>query len=183
MKTKFFFLVIYFLGAIYLLQPSKPLPFLSEGGVSDEPGDTYQNPTQRGFYTNLKRSQVLSEVQAKLKLSIFNLSLPNYRLNFRPEEAGELVRDQIKSNYLEEIIYPLHSSVFVNGWEPKNAPANTNKPGKEVTDLSLHGVPYNAKVTLKPIDSQPLARIFIWTAIFPASYFVYKSLRLSLLNV
>lgn len=160
--------------------PAKPLPYLSEGGVSDEPGDTWQHPEQRGFYTNLNRSQVLNEVQNNVTLSIFGFKIPSYRLNYRPEEAGTLVRDQLKSNYIEEIIYPFHSSYFVNGWEPKKAPINPNRKQLVDMNLSLHGVPYDAKITLLPITSSPLARIFIWTLIFPACYFVYKSLKFSL---
>lgn len=171
---------IFVIGLIYLVQPAKPLPFLSTGGVSDEPGDTYQHPDQRGFYTNLTRGEVLTEVQEKTTLTIFGFKIPSYRLNYRPEEATTLVRDQLKSNYLEEIIYPLHSSYFVNGWEPKKAPINPNRKNPVDMNLSLHGVPYDAKITLLPITSKPVYRILIWTLIFPATYFVFKSLKMSI---
>lgn len=168
-------LILYLLGLIYLLIPAKSLPVLDMAVLSNEEGDTWQNPDQRGYYTNLTRGQVLNQIQQKFKLSIFNLTLPSYRLNYRPEEAGTLIRDQLKSNYLEEIVYPFHSSLFVNGWEPKLAP----KRGQvQISDLNLaiYGIPYEAKITLKPISSSPFSRFFIWTVIFPLTYLVYQSL-------
>lgn len=177
---KYFFLIIYFLGLVYLLPSIPELPQLAQATLSNEPGDTWQNPDQRGYYTNLKRADVLNEIQEKSKITIFGYKVPNYRLNYRPEEAHELVRDQLKSNYFEEVVYPLRSSIFVNGWEPKNSPAYANKPAKEIPDISIYGVPYNAKITLKPNNSYPLARFLVWTAIFPLSYFVYLSLMRSI---
>ncbi len=175
-------LPIYFFGLVYLLAPTPSLPELSNAVLSNEPGDTVQNPDQRGYYTNSSRQQVLSEIQKNFKINFLGYKIPSYRLNFRPEEAGELVRDQLKSNYLEEIIYPLHSSVFVNGWEPKKSPAYANKQSLEVPDISIYGVPYEAKITLKPTTSTSPLRVFVWTLIFPLSYLVLKSLTISLSN-
>lgn len=179
---KAFFFAIYLLGLIYLMPDIKPLPNLSSGGISDEEGDTWQNPDQKGFYSNMTRSEVLGEVQKNTSIDILGFSIPNYRLNYRPEEAGELVRDQLKSNYLEEIVYPLRSSVFVNGWEPKNSPFYAGKPAKEIPDISLRGVPYDAKITLKPVNSNLVSRLLVWSLIFPATFFAFKSLKLSIKN-
>ncbi len=104
MKTWFVLLVIYVAGVIYLVQPIPTLPTLDSATLSNEEGDTWQNPDQRGYYTNLTRSQVLNQIQTKSEIKIFGWTVPNYRLNYRPEEAHELIRDQLKSNYMEEII-------------------------------------------------------------------------------
>lgn len=167
---------LYFLGLIYLLIPTPALPRLDNAVLSNEEGDTWQNPDQRGYYTNLNRSQVLSQIQNKSRISFLGFYLPNYRLNYRPEEAGILVRDQLKSNYLEEIVYPFRNSIFVNGWEPKLAPRRNNS---DVADLNLaiYGIPYEAKITLKPTSSSPIARILIWTLVFPTAYFVFLSFK------
>ncbi len=163
---------------MYLSTPIKSLPTLSSGGLSDEEGDTWQNPAQRGYYSNMSREDVLNEVQKNTQISFLGLTIPNYRLNYRPEEAGSLVRDQLKSNYLEEIVYPLRSSVFVNGWEPKKAPIRDNKAILN-TDLSLKGIPYEAKITFRPVNSSFPHRLLVWTLIFPATYLVYLSIRTS----
>ncbi len=183
MKIKYFIVAtLFILGVIYLSLPTPALPDLRDSGRSDEEGDTWQNPDQKGFYSNLTRGEVLSDIQSKSQIKIFGFVLPSYRLNYPPEEAFTKVRDQTKSNYLEEIVYPLRNSTFVNGWEPKKAPENANVDPEEITEISLHGVAYDAKITLRPVDSLIWARLLIWTLIFPATYLVFLSFKQSLSN-
>jgi hypothetical protein len=47
-----------------------------------------------------------------------NIPLITYKLNYPPEEAQTIIRDQTRSTFLEEIVHPLRESVFVNGFEP-----------------------------------------------------------------
>jgi hypothetical protein len=173
--------VVYLLGLVYLTLPSPVYPDLTQAQRSDEAGDTWQHPDQKGYYTNLTRAEVLGQLQTKFSLKIFGLSIPSYRLNYRPEEATTLVRDQLDSYYLEEIVYPFRESLFVNGWEPTHSPKYANNP-KLHTDLSFHGTPYMSKVTLKPTHSNVIFRVLVWTLIFPATYLVYLSLKKSFQN-
>lgn len=179
---KYVLATVYVLGIFYLLQPVAQLPTLDNAVLSNEPGDTWQNPDQKGYYTNLTRSQVIDQIQQKSKISVFGISIPNYRLNYRPEESYSLVRDQLKSNYLEEVVYPLKSSIYINGWEPKNAPVYANKPKKEIPDISIYGVPYDAKITLRPVSSVVFIGLLIWTAIFPLGYLVLQSFKRSMIH-
>lgn len=172
--------LVYLVGLIYLVLPSPSYPDLRDAGRSDEPGDTWQHPDQKGFYTNLDRTQVLTDLQNKFSIKLNSLNVPSYRLNYRPEEAFDYVRDQLQSYYLEEIVYPLRESLYVNGWEPKKSPQYAGLPAKSIPDISLHGVPYSAKITLRPVSSPVWARILVWTLIFPATYFVYLSFKKSL---
>jgi len=174
--------LIYLLGLIYLILPSPAYPDLENAKRSDEPGDTWQHPDQKGYYTNLTRAEVLEQIQSKFAIKFLGFTLPSYRLNYRPEEATSLVRDQLNSYYLEEIIYPFRESIFVNGWEPTNSPKYANNPNAK-TDLYFQGTPYLSKVTLKPTNSNPLLRVVIWTLIFPVTYLVLISLKKSLKNV
>lgn len=178
MKLKYIFIFLVFtLGAVYLALPTPPLPDLRDSGRSDEAGDTWQNPDQKGFYSNLNRQEVISDIQSKTKISLLGYTIPSYRLNYPPEEAGKLVRDQLRSNYLEEIVYPMRNSTYVNGWEPKKAPRNANSSPDRFSELFLHGVPYDDKITLRPVDSALWARLFIWFLVFPATYLVYLSFK------
>ena len=170
-------ILIFVIGLIYLTLPTPALPDLRDSGRSDEEGDTWQHPDQKGFYSNLTRPEVLQNIESQSQLKIFGFTIPSYRLNYPPEEAFAKVRDQTKSNYLEEIVYPLRNSTFVNGWEPKKAPENANVDPKEITEISLHGVAYDAKITLRPVDSAVWARLFIWTLLFPTTYLVYLSFK------
>jgi len=180
MKLKYVFAgVIYLLGLVYLTLPSPVYPDLTQAGRSNEPGDTYQHPDQKGYYTNLTRAEVLAQLQAKFTVKFLGLTLPSYRLNYRPEEAFTLVRDQLDSYYLEEIVYPFRESLFVNGWEPTHSPRFV---GMKIPNISLNGIPYLSKVTLKPTNSNVFFRVVIWTLIFPASYLIFLSLKKSLKN-
>ncbi|KKS94372.1 MAG: hypothetical protein UW68_C0002G0005 [Candidatus Collierbacteria bacterium GW2011_GWB1_44_6] len=173
MKTKYLpLLLVFLIGAVYLSLPTPTLPDLRDSARSDEEGDTWQNPDQKGFYSDLTRSEVLSDIQSKSQIKFLGLTLPTYRLNYPPEDAFTLVRDQTKSNYLEEIVYPMRNSTFVNGWEPEKAPQNANLTPDEIPDISLHGVAYQAKITLRPVNSPVWARLIIWTLIFPSAYLV-----------
>jgi hypothetical protein len=171
-------LAVYFVGLVYFLSPAPSRLSLPEAVISNEAGDTWQHPDQSGYYTNLSRPSVIGHIINQFQLQVFGYKLSGYRLNYRPEEAGTLVRDQLKSNYLEEIVFPMHSSIFVNGWEPKLAPKR-GKSGTPDDNLSINGVPYQSKVTLRPINSTASARVLVWTLIFPLSHLVYLSLKYS----
>lgn len=178
MKTKLIVLgLIYILGVVYLTLPSPSYPDLGNAARSDEPGDTWQNPDQKGFFTNSSRAEVLGDIQSKFHLEFFGIKIPNYRLNYRPEDASDLVRGQLQSYYLEEIVIPFRESIFVNAWEPKKSPQYAKLPDKSKSDLFLHGVPYDVKVTLKPVSSPVWARLLVWSLIFPGTYLVLVSFK------
>ncbi len=178
MKLRFLFITaIFILGVLYLILPTPAFPDLRNSGRSDEEGDTWQHPDQKGYYSNLTRAEVLADIESQSILTFFGRRIYPYRLNYPPEDARTLVRDQLNSNYLEEIVYPLRNSIFVNGWEPKKDPRNANVPPEQIPDISLHGVPYEAKITLRPVDSPVWARLFIWVLLFPTGYLVFLSLK------
>lgn len=178
MKLKIFLAVlIYLLGVTYLVLPTPHTPNLSSAVRSDEAGDTWQHPDQKGFYTNMTRGEVLEEMQNKFALTLNGFTIPSYRLNYRPEESFQFVRDQVSSNYLEEIVYPMKDSLFVNGYEPKNAPVNRNIDPAYLPGILYKNTYYLSKVTLRPVTSSIPSRILIWTLIFPAAYLVVKSLE------
>jgi len=181
MKLKYLLVgVIYLLGLVYLTLPSPKYPDLMYAVRSDEPGDTWQNPDQKGYYTNLTRSEVLGQMQSQFVIKFLGYTIPSFRLNYRPEEAYELVRDQLNSYYLEEIVYPFRESLFVNGWEPTHSPRFVGKPEKEIPMISFHEIPYLSKVTLKQTNSNVIFRVGVWTLTFPATYLVFISLKKSL---
>jgi hypothetical protein len=172
--------LIYLLGIFYLSLPNPIYPDLSSGSLSNEPGDTWQNPGQKAFFSDQTRQDVLQDLQNSFSLSFLGKSLPSFRLNYRPEEATPYVREQIESYYLEEIIHPLRESLFVNGWEPQNAPYWQNVEPEDRPRIQINGIYYNAKITLKPTYSSVLSRILIWSLIFPAGYFTFTSINKTL---
>ncbi len=171
-------LAAYFFGIYYLIQPEPTLPALADAARSDEPGDTVQHPDQSAYYTHRdNRPEILGELQKKFNLPIFGWL--SYRLNYRPEEVGETVRDQLRSYYLEEVIHPLRESLFINVLDPDKTPMIDDEK-REQAKMYFKGVYYPIKVTLKPIYSGVLGRLLVWTTIFPAGFAVYLSLKNSL---
>lgn len=175
-------LFIYITGIIYLIPATPATPYLIPSTRSTEEGDTWQHPDQKGFYSNLTRKEAIAQMQSKFTFSIFGWKVPSFRLNYRPEEAFEMVRDQLQSSYLEEIVYPFRDSLFVNGWEPLNAPVYANLQRDDVPKLFFENIAYYGKVTLKPVNSSLWARLLIWTLIFPSAYFVGLSIKKSFKN-
>ncbi len=174
---------VYLIGLHYLTLPTPSLPALADSARSDEPGDTVQHPDQNAYYTYRdSRSGILAELQQKFSLPDLFGKLFEYRLNYRPEEVGELVRDQLRSYYLEEVVHPLRESLFINVWEPTKSPFIT--PKNQVSQrMYFKGVFYPVKVTLRPVYSSQSGRIIVWTLIFPAIYLVGLSLKKSLYEV
>ncbi len=177
---KIFFGTVYFIGFIYLLLPNPVTPNLSNSFLSDEPGDTWQHPEQKAFFTQDNRKNILDEFENNFSLSIFNFQLPSFRLNYRPEETTEFVREQVASNYLEEIVHPLRESLYVTGWEPRNAPLWQDLPFEDRPRIKKYNQLFNTKVTLRPVYSSAWQRVFIWSLIFPSAYLVWQSFKKSL---
>lgn len=170
--------LIYLTGLIYLSLPTPPVPSLPQATLSQEPGDTYQNPDQTAYFTDWQRSQVLTYLQDAFSLNLFNLHLPSYRLNYRPEEADIYIRKHIDSYYLEEIVHPLRQSLFVHGWNPSQAPQNRHLPQSELQKklIVIEGQPFRAKVILKTYTSPLIIRYLVFTALFPLTFLVFKQL-------
>ncbi|OQA82233.1 MAG: hypothetical protein BWY29_00949 [Microgenomates group bacterium ADurb.Bin238] len=180
--TRLLILFLYLSGLVYLALPQPEVVALPNALRSTEPGDTWQNPDQSAYYTNLGRSEVLEFYQDTFSLNLFGLTLPSYRLNYPPEDSRVYVRDHLLTYYLEEINHPLRESLFVAGWNPRLSPISNYLFDSQYDRwaMVIDGVEYQSKVTLKPYYSSPYTRFFIWTSIFPLTYLVFNHFRLSL---
>lgn len=150
-----FILLFSLLFLFYLILPSPDFPEALPGAlISKEPGDT-ETPLRRAYFTDLSREEVLAYYQVQLAYSsFFGLPLPTYRLNYPPEEAQSLVRDQTRSTFLEEIVHPLRESIFVNGFEPKS----------DNDAIRVEGKKWRQKITLRYIPSSLFVRLVIGLA-------------------
>lgn len=169
---------VYVLGLVYLSLPAPKVPQLPDAALSDEPGDTWQNPGQTAYFTNWERKQVLPYLQEDFSLEFVGFTIPSYRLNYRPEEADKYIRKHIDSYYLEEIVHPLRESLFVHGWNPHKSPRFDHLSDDDIRErlIIFKDEVYRSKIILNPYYSNLLVRALIWTAIFPASYYVFKQL-------
>lgn len=170
-------ITIFTLGLVYLLWPGpnniNDFPPLPNSLKSDEPGDTYQNPDNAAYFSNLRRKEVTNFYKTQFSyLNIFGFKIPPLRSNHPPEEAFTYVRDQQVSTYLEQFSYPLRDSLFVNGFEPFD---ETGKPYRVgATDIFVKDNFYLSKTTLHYYDSSVTSRIIIYLLIWASGFMLFK---------
>lgn len=141
----------------YLIYPSKPFPNPPPGSLqSFEPADT-ETPNRKAYYTNLSRDQVMAYYRE-------NFNKYALRLNYPPEEAQTLIRDQTRSSWLEEIYLPLRDSYLINGFYP-------TKPTEQI---NINGVHYQNKITVRFIPSHPVSRLTVLLLFGVCTYFLYQ---------
>lgn len=176
MKTavKIIYVFLSLIFALYLAVPSPSFPDpLSDSTQSTEPADS-ETSFRRAYFTNFDREAVITHYKSQFSkhLPFLSTILP-LRLNYPPEDAQTLVRDQTRSSFLEELVYPLRESIYVNGFKPREAK----------DDIWYKGVHYEQKITVKYLPGNSFTRVilFIFTAFL--SYFVFKNALISLKEI
>src|SRR4030043_215810 len=129
--AKIISLILLVLFLFYLILPSPDFPEKLPNSVqSFEPADV-ETPLRRSYYTDYSRQEVMNYYFLEFQKSkLFNLPFPTYKLNYPPEDAQTLIRDQARSTFLEEIVHPFRESVYINGFEPKEKKDAVNIAGK-----------------------------------------------------
>ncbi len=156
---KLFFIILFVLLSIYVFPPSPEFPQPPTDSVqSGEPADI-ESPFRRAYYTNLNRHEVVEHYTTEFN-SGFKVFAP--RLNYPTEDAPLLIRDQTKSTYLEEIVYPLRESLYINGFEPKT----------EEYAQYYKGIRYNQKIIIRYVPSSVWMRVFVLLASNLLGYFL-----------
>ena len=177
MTKQIILITIFLLGLTYLLWPgptnTRDFPALPNSLKSDEPGDTYQNPNNAAYFSNLRRKEVIDFYKNQFSyLNIFGFKIPPLRSNHPPEEAFTYIRDQQISTYLEEFSYPLRDSLFVNGFEPFDESGKPYRVG--ATDIFVKDAFYLSKTTIRYYGSSPVSRILIYILIWASGFMFYK---------
>jgi len=134
-------LVLAFL--FYVSMESPPFPEPPPGAKqSFEPADT-ENPLRRSYFVDQDREEVISHYFSQFS------AIKTLRLNYPPEEAKTLIRDQTRSSYLEELVHPFRESLFINGFVPK-----VRKDA-----IAIDGKNYYQKITIRYVPSSSLLRV------------------------
>jgi len=112
--------LLFIVFTLYLSLPQLEFPQPPQDALqSNEPADT-ETILRRAYFTNYTREEVLKHYQRQLRKSYFGVNMPQYRLNYPPEESHTIIRDQTRSTFLEEIVHPMRTSLYINGFEPKD---------------------------------------------------------------
>lgn len=148
----------------YLLLPSPNFPLQPPDAVQSlEDADT-EIPLRRAYFTNFTREEVLAHYQRQFEWSFLGIPLLTYRLNYPPEDAQALIRDQTRSTFLEEIIHPFRESFFVNGFKPSLAK----------DDIWYKGRHFEQKITVKYVPSSIFVRFPLAIFSFVALWFLAR---------
>lgn len=141
-------IAVFFLGLFYLrylIIPNHPFPAPPPDSItSTEPADT-EVSYRRAYFTKYTRDQVIEHYKSQLAY------LPTVRLNYPPEEAPRIIRDQTKSWYLEELVHPMRTSIFINGFIPQR-PSDV---------ILINGENYYQKITILYNPSSRFERLLV----------------------
>lgn len=180
MKKSWFsiYLILSLLFLVYLLVPGprkiSDFPELPRSFRSKLSGDTIQVPNVMAFFSDNYRDFVAPFYYKDYARKTFLPFLP-LKLNYPPEYAFKAIKDQTMSTYLEEFIYPLRDSIFVNGWEPLEKDGTPRYKGAGT--FGVEGKDYDTKVTLRYYPSLVLIRIIVWLGINVSFYLLYYSFK------
>lgn len=169
--------ILFMIGFWYILAPAPStihdIPPIPNSVKSDEPGDTYQNPNIAAYHSDLWREDVTIFYKQSFERlnSIFGIVFPAIKLNHPPEESFQYIRDQQRSTFLEQYIFPLRGSLFVNGYEP------ISQTGKRFDSSSVpvefKGEYFNSKTTIRFYPVPLLTRIIFYLGIWVAIIGLY----------
>lgn len=97
---------------------------------------------------------------------------PPLRLNHPPEYSWNVIKKHTDGTYLEEFVYPMRDSVYVNGLELFYTDSTPKFWGS--TKFGANGHDWYTKTTLRFYPSNILVRIIVWFGITSSVYFLFK---------
>lgn len=150
----------------YVLLPNFDFPVPPPNSLqSQEPADT-EISFRRAYFTDYDRGQVLAWYKNEMsKSTFFGIPLPTYLLNYPPEDAQTIIRDQTRSSYLQEVVHPMRESVYINGFSP---PASDEKDA-----INIAGKTWQQKITVRFIPSPLIVRLLAYLGINASIIILY----------
>lgn len=134
-------------------------------------GDTIQIPNVAGYFSDNYRKYVLAYYLKDYQQNS-RLIFPPLRLNHPPEFSWNVIKKHTDSTYLEELVYPLRDSLYVNGFEPFYEDGSPKFWGSvklnEGKDL------WFTKTTLRFYPSKIVVRVLVWLGIISSIYFIHR---------
>jgi len=151
---------------VYILWPGpskisdfKPLPNSAKSTLS---GDTIQIPNVSAYFSNNFRNFVIP-FYFKNYQQANHFPFPPLRLNHPPEYSWVVIKKPTDTTYLEEFVYPLRDSLYINGFETfrsDGTPIFWGAPKLEEGNREFY-----TKTTLRLYTSNILVKILVWLGI------------------
>ena len=172
---------IFLLGLFYVISPGpakiENFPPISDSLKSGESGDTTEYPNVAAFYSELNRRQITDYFRDVYRRQfLFGWISPPVNLNYSPQDTSKYIRNYyISTTFLEEYVYPLHGSVFVNGYEPYVENEILGIPHGPLGDRMGVGTKFFAsKATIRLYQNYWYQRVIVYFGICFFTYFIYK---------
>lgn len=134
-------------------------------------GDTIQIPNVSAYFSDNFRDFVVPFYSRDFQ-KLSNLPFPPLRLNHPPEFSWNVIKRHTDSTYLEELVYPLRDSIYVNGLEPFYEDGQPKFWG--ATKFEVDGRSYFTKTTLRFYPSNIPVRILVWLGITISTLLLYQ---------
>lgn len=169
------YIILSLLLLIYMLWPGptkiSDFSLLPSSVKSTLEGDTIQIPNVSAYFSDNYRSFVIP-FYLKNYQNLTHTFLPPIELNHPPEYSWITIKKHTDSTYLEEFVYPLRDSLYVNGFEPFNLDKSPKFWGS--TKFEVDSKALYTKVTLRFYPSSFLVKIITWFGIITSLYFLFK---------
>lgn len=170
------FLIFSGLFLIYMVWPGpskisdiRPLPSSDKSTLAGD--NITQVPNVAGYFSNNYREFVVPfYIKDYWQKSL--LPFPPLRLNHPPEYSWTVIKKHTDSTYLEELIYPLKNSLYVNGFEPFYSDKTPKFWGS--ARFEVEGQSWFTKTTLRFYPSNLLVSIVVWLGIVISIYLSFK---------
>jgi len=144
---------------------------LPDSDKSTLEGDTIQIPNVSAYFSNNFRNFVVPFYLKNYQKKTF-LPFPPLKLNHPPEYSWNVIKRHTDSTYLEEFVYPLRDSLYVNGFEPFYEDGSPKFWGS--TKLNEGSHLWYTKTTLRFYPSSLLVRFLVWLGIICSILMLYK---------
>lgn len=134
-------------------------------------GDTIQIPNVAGYFSDNFREFVVPFYFRNYQ-NLNHFPFPPLKLNHPPEYSWTAIKKHTDSTYLEELVYPLRSSLYVNGFEPFYSDGTPKFWGS--VKFEVDGRNWFTKTTLRFYPSNLLVRIVVWLSLVLSIYWIFK---------
>lgn len=175
--------VLFVVGFLYMTLPGPTsisnFPSLKDSLKSDEPGDTYQVPNIAAYFSQFNRAEITKFYrEAYQKINWVGFLFSPISLNYPPEYAKQYIRNEQKGTFLEEYVYPLRGSVFVNGYEPVVENEMRNRKSNFIGNhINIKGNYYVSKTTLRFYPSGVFERLLVYLCFWLAIIGMFDLLK------
>ena len=163
---------------IYMLWPTpskiSDFPSLPNSDKSTLSGDTVQIPNVAGYFSNNYREFVVP-FYSKAYQNKTHLPFPPLNLNHPPEFSWLTIKKHTDSTYLEELVYPLRDSLYVNGFEPFYSDGTPKFWGS--TKFEEMGKEWFTKTTIRFYPANIIVRFLVWLGIVTSLLLLFKVAR------